>query len=163
MWLVISFQIIRLLQQKSKFDIGRVVIGGSTGKKTTIINSDVDLVIFFNGERPPFKGILDDFENIFTLTDSFKIRDVHKTKYSIQFKAMDFEFDILPAANFTVGLQLDGDTMIDIQRQLVLQQIEKDPKKNGYMYSSSLADAAVRFMKGQSGFVHEFVRIAKFW
>lgn len=88
---------------------------------------------------------------------------MRRTKYSVQFKNLDFEFDILPAANFTNGLQADGDELIDIQQQRVLEQIKKDPNKYGYMYSSSLASAVTRFMKRQHGFVNEMVRIAKFW
>lgn len=85
------------------------------------------------------------------------------TRFSIQFKAFDCEFDILPAANFTTGLQQGGDALIDEQQKRVLQEIAKDPKKFGYMYSSSLAFSAVRFMEKQEGFVNEMVRLAKFW
>lgn len=133
------------------------------GKKTTIIDSDIDCVLFINEKEPPFKNVLEDIENILTMTDSFNIRDVRKTKYSIQFKALNFDFDLLPAANFTVGIQADGDTLIDIQQQRVLEHIKRDPKKYGYLYSSSLADSTVRFMQRQDGFVNEMVRIAKFW
>ncbi|XP_055298394.1 uncharacterized protein LOC129566463 [Sitodiplosis mosellana] len=160
---VCADKIIKLLQTKSKFDVGRVCIAGSIGKKITIIGSDIDCVLFINDERPMFGDVLDDFENILTMTDSFNIRDVHKTKHSIQFKALGFEFDILPAANFTNGLQLQGDALINTQQQRVLAYIKKDPKKYGYMYSSSLTDAVIRFMKRQDGFVNEMVRIARFW
>lgn len=161
--LVISQQIIKLIQTRSKFDIGRVCISGSSGKKTTVISSDIDVVLFINDETPRFTDVLEDFENILTMTDSFKIRDVNKRKYSIHFKALDFEFDVLPAANFTQSIQANGDDLIDIQRERVLAQIRKDPKKYCYMYSSSLAEAATRFMRRQPGFANEMVRIAKFW
>lgn len=127
------------------------------------MGSDIDCVLFINDEQPPFKDVLEDFENILNMTDSFNIRDVHKTRYSVQFKALEFEFDILPAANFTKGLQADGDVLIDIQQERVLRIIEQDPKKNGYMYSSSLAFSVIRFMKQQNGFVNQMVRLAKFW
>lgn len=152
-----------MLEANSKFNIGRVCIGGSTGKKTMIMNSDIDLVLFVNGERPPFARVLEDFENSLTMSASYNIRDIRTTKYSIQFKALEFEFDLLPAVNFTNGLPVGGDELIDIQQQEVLGRIEQDPRKYGYMYSSSLADATVRFMKQQSGFVHEMARIAKIW
>lgn len=140
-------------------------MAGSTGKKTTIIDSDMDIVLFINDERPPFKDVLDDFENILIIKEdnSLKIRNIKATPFSIHFKAMSFEFDFLPAANFTKGLQLDGDLLIDIQQEKVLEKIKEHPKENCYMYSNSLADAAIRFMKQQSGFVNEIVRIAKFW
>lgn len=94
---------------------------------------------------------------------SYNIRDVRCTKFSIQFKALEFDFDILPAANFTVDIQADGDELIDIQQKRVLAHIKQDPKKYGYLFSGSLADAAVHFMKQQDGFAHEMVRLAKFW
>lgn len=156
-------QIIKMIQQKSKFKVGHVCIAGSTGKKTTIIDSDIDCVLFINNQSPLFENVLADWEGILAKTDSYQIPDVRTTKYSIQFKALDFEFDILPAVNFTVGIQEDRDTLIDIQQQCVLAHIKTDPKKYGYSYSSSLADASVRFMERQNGFVNEMVRIAKFW
>lgn len=159
----ICLQIFKLIQLKSKFKVGHVCIAGSTGKKTTIITSDIDCVLFINNELPLFEDVLDEWKDILTMTDSYQIRDVHTTKYSLQFKAFDFEFDILPAVNFTVGMQLDGDTLINIQQQRVLAHIKKDPKKYSYPYSSSLADASNRFMERQNGFVNEMVRIAKFW
>lgn len=137
-------------------------MAGSSGKKTTIIGSDIDCVLFVNGERPSFKGVLTDIENILTLTDSFNIRDVRKTRYSVQFKALEFEFDVLPAVNFTEGLQLGGDELIDEQQKRVMRIIKENPKA-GYMYSSSLAFSSVRFMKRQDGFANEMVRIAKYW
>lgn len=161
--MLLFLQIFKLLKRKSKFDVGRVCIAGSSGKKTTIIGSDIDCVLFINEELPPFKDVLEDFENILTMTDSYDIREVHKTEYSLQFKSLGFEFDVLPAVNFTVGLQVGGDELIDIQQQCVLEHIERDPERYGYSYSSSLADAAVRFMERQNGFVNEMARIAKFW
>lgn len=156
-------QIFILIKQRSKFKVGRVCIAGSTGKKTTIMGSDIDGVLFINDELPPFEDVLDDWEDILTMTDSYQIQDVRKKTFSINFKAFDFEFDILPAANFIVGIQADRDTLIDMQQQRVLAHIAKDPKKYGYSYSSSLADASIRFMERQNGFVNEMARIAKFW
>lgn len=159
-----SLQIFKLLQRESEFKIGHVCIAGSIGKKTTISDSDIDCVLFINGEMPPFDDVLD-FENILNLTDSYDIRDVRKTKYSIQFKSFDFDFDfdILPAVNFTRGLQSNSDTLIYIQQRRVLQRIKKDPERNGYSYSSSLANATIRFMVRKNSFVKQMVRIAKFW
>ncbi|KAJ6649639.1 2'-5'-oligoadenylate synthase 1 [Pseudolycoriella hygida] len=155
--------IIKLLQQKSRFKIGRVCIGGSSGKKTTIMNSDIDCVVFINEAEPPFQDVLEDFEAILHMTDSYQIREVRTTKYSIQLKAEEFEFDILPAANFTVGIDAAGDELFTIQQERTLNHIKRNPEKFGYLYSGSLADASVRFMKKQNGFVNEMVRIAKLW
>lgn len=113
-----------LFKTKSRFPIGRVCIAGSTGKKTTINNSDVDCVLFINDAQPPFAAVLDDLENILTMADAYKIRNVRKTKYSIQFKAFDLDFDILPAANFTVNESVGGDALINLQQQRVLAHIK---------------------------------------
>lgn len=156
---VYCLQIFKIIQQKSKFRVGRVCIAGSTGKKTTIKNSDIDLVLFINNELPLFEDVLVEWKNILTdNTHSYQIKDIRTTKYSIQFNAWGFEFDILPAVNFSVG-----NLSIELQQERVLAHIAKNPEKYRYSYSSSLADASIRFMEQQSGFVHEIVRIAKFW
>lgn len=151
----------KLLQDKSRFKIGQVCIAGSTGKKTTIFSSDVDCVLFINDTNPPFKEVLEDFYDILTMTDSFKIRDVRLTKFSVQFKANDLDFDLLPAANFSYD-QI-GDHSSDEQHRKTLDRIKRDPRKFGYLYSGSLANEAVKFMKRQDGFAHEMVRLSKFW
>lgn len=159
----INSQVIKFLQAKSKFKIGKVCIAGSTGKKTTIMGSDIDFVLFINGKEPPFEDVLDDLQNIVDMSDKFNMGKARKTPYSIRFKALEFDFDVLPAANLTVGLHVGGDEFIDEQQNQVLKIIAKDPKKYSYMYSSSLAYSAVRFMKQQDGFVNDMVRLAKYW
>lgn len=162
-------QIFKLLQKESKFKIDRVCIAGSAGKRTTIFDSDIDCVLFINDERPLFEGVLDDFKKVLIEAKPFGIKKtdlvIYKSKtrkFSLHLKAMGFEFDILPATNFTKGYQLDGDELIDKQQQQVLAEIGNNPQK-AYEYSSSLAEAAIRFMRKQSSFVHEMVRITKFW
>lgn len=153
----------KLIQSKSVFKIGQVCVAGSTGKKTTIFTSDVDCVLFINDMSPPFKEVLDDIHDILSLADSYKISDVRLTKYSIQFKANDLDFDLLPAANFAVNCYGNGDQLIDEQHRKTLDFIKRDPKKFGYLFSGSLAKATVQFMKQQDGFVNEMVRLSKFW
>ncbi|KAG4079675.1 hypothetical protein HA402_009061 [Bradysia odoriphaga] len=156
--------IIKLLQDKSRFKIGQVCIAGSGGKRTTIFSSDVDCVLFINEMRPPFKEVLNDFYEILTLTDSFNIRNVRTTQYTIQFTANGFDFDIQPAANFFAHCHNEtGEHLSNEQQRRTLDIIKADPAKYGYPYSGSLAKATVQFMKEQNAFTHEMVRVAKFW
>lgn len=157
-------QIVKLLQKESRFDIGQFCIAGSSGKRTTIFNSDIDCVLFINDECPPFEKVLTDFQEILELTESFKIRDIRTTQYTVQFKVNDFEFDIQPAANFFPHCEdKTGDELSDDQHCRTLDINKLDPSKYGYLYSGSLARATVQFMKRQDGFAHEMVRLAKFW
>lgn len=118
-----------MLQRRSYFKVGQICIAGSAGKNTTIYNSDVDCVLFINDQQPPFKDILEDFENILSMTDSFLIRDVSLTRYSIRLKADNFDFDILPAANFFPNCHdEDSDHLNDLQQRETLSYIKKDPK-----------------------------------
>lgn len=166
---VISYcsQILELFQfqKKSQYKIGQICMAGSVGKKTTIMGSDMDCVLFINDEMPPFEDILDEFEDILTLSTSFNIRNVRKTRYSVQFSADEFDFDILPAPNMVkkeIGSDDDED-LVALQQARVLDVIKRNPEKYSYMYSGGLAFSAIRFMKQQDDFAHDMVRLAKFW
>lgn len=159
-----TYQIVKLLQSKSPFKIGQVCVAGSSGKKTTICDSDVDCILFINDKQPPFDDVLDDFENILTMTDSYQIKDVVTTKCSIQFKSSNFDIDILPAANFISNCSgEDMEHFNDLQHRTTLDYIKTDPESLSYVYSGSLAKTTVKFMKRQDGFAHEMVRIVKYW
>lgn len=158
-------QVVRLLQRKSSFKIGQVCIAGSAGKKTTICNSDVDCVLFINEQLPPFKDVLEDFKNILSVTDLFQLSDLSITQCSIQFRLNNFDFDILPAANFVSNYcqEVNSNVLDDVQQKETLDHIKRDPAKFGYLYSGSLARSTIKFMKRQDGFINEMVRISKFW
>lgn len=155
-------QVFKRLQQKSRYPIGRIYIAGSAGKKTTTFNWDMDLVLFINDEQPPFKEVLDNFEDTFLIENSLDIKNIRKTPYSIQFTIGQIDFDILPAPNFVTrdSGRADAD---ELQQQRTLDRIKCDPAKYGYMYSGGLAQASINFMKRQDDFAHDMVRLAKFW
>lgn len=154
----------KLLQRRSNYKIGQVCIAGSAGKKTTIRNSDLDCILFVNGELPPFKNVLEDFKDILSSTDTFQLSNISITECSIQFKANNFDFDILPAANFVSHIQnVDSNVLNDLQQRATLDYIKQDPAKFGYSFSGSLAKSTVNFMKVQDGFVNEMIRLVKFW
>lgn len=155
-------QVFMRLQQKSRYPIGRQYIAGSAGKKTTIFGFDVDMVLMINEEEPPFKEVLDDFEEIFMIENALDIKNIRKTRFSIQFTIDQFDFDILPAPNFVThdGGRADADEM---QQRRTLDRIRRDPERYGYMYSGGLAQVSINFMRRQVDFTHDMVRLAKFW
>uniref|UniRef100_T1JEY7 2'-5'-oligoadenylate synthetase 1 domain-containing protein n=1 Tax=Strigamia maritima TaxID=126957 RepID=T1JEY7_STRMM len=83
---------------------------------------------------------------------------VPKTKgAALQATVDGFEFDIVPAVNFSQNPA--------VQRRRVLEEIGKlrHPSKDGYRWSSSLIYDQVEFIKKQSSFAHHVIRLAKFW
>lgn len=152
-------QIIDELQAKCKYAIAEVCTAESMGESTTlVVGSDIDVVLFIKGEEPLFDDVLEEFQRVLKECRSCEIRDIQKTKFSIQLKGGPFEFDLLPAAKL-----MNGNIDIAKQKELVLERIKRDTKKYSNMYSSSLAYSHVEYMKQQDDFVHEMVRLAKHW
>lgn len=150
-----------MLKTNSRYKISHALIAGSGGKQTAIIDSDVDCVLFLNDELPRFDAVLDDWENIFIVSEGLGIHQIRTTKFSIQFKSKNFDFDFLPATNFTKGYS--GDHVMEMQQKITLEHIQKNPEKYSYLFSSALAQSVVDFIRKQEGFVNEMIRIAKFW
>lgn len=159
----LNFQIFEALKTKSRFHIDHTVIAGSVGKGTAIIDSDIDGILFLNDEHPLFSDVLNEWEDIFTLTDALDVQNVRKTKYSIQFTSKTYEFDFLPAPNFVNIPNLAGEERIKIQQQKTLEKISENPKKYSYLYSAALAESVLQFIRKQERFVNEMIRIVKFW
>lgn len=99
------------------------------------------------------KKVLDDFEEILLMESSLEIREIKKTKYSIQFIVDQFEFDILPAPNF-VTRETTAQDKYRLQRERALERIKRDPETYSYMYSGALAQASIDFMKHQDEYTH---------
>lgn len=163
-------QIKKELERRSRFSISKTKVAGSFGKKVTIISSDIDIVIFIKNVLPPFTGVLDEFERILMNMDGIAIRGfIHnliilkKTSFSLQFKIGNYEFDLVPAADLINEPNVGAHEQVLLQQQRTLNKISKNVKKNLRRYSSSLAFSTIEFMKTQSSFVHEIVRLAKFW
>ncbi|XP_067121216.1 2'-5'-oligoadenylate synthase 1A-like [Centruroides vittatus] len=144
-----------LLKRNSQFRIDRVGIFGSVRKQTSIkIDFDFDCVLFINDELPPFNSIIDDFEGIL-LWKNYNI--ISKYRNTIQVRINNIKFDVAPAINFSQDP--------DEQRELVMEEISSlpNPSTDGYRYSSSLCETQANFINNQSQFVHNFIRLAKFW
>lgn len=148
------------LQQKSRYKLDRCRLTGGVAKKTSIASHfDYDCVIYVNNEDPPFKDILDEWEDILTLQSSIPIENPHLTQCSIQFSIKGFDYDLLPAPNYATATQ-------DIQQQVgtIWSKIRNNRTTDiSYLYSSGLSELAVQFLKNQSAFIHDLCRLAKFW
>lgn len=152
-------QIKKILEGRSQYKISKTKMAGSYGKKTSIISSDIDIVIFIKDVCPPFEHVIREFETILKGIDW--ITHVESTKYSLQFKAKNYEFDLLPASDLVPNQNIGAHNRVQLQQRRVLKEMKKKSTRNAY--SSSLAFSTVDFMKRQSSFAKEIVRIAKFW
>ncbi|CAL8144828.1 unnamed protein product [Orchesella dallaii] len=143
------------LQDKSKYSVARVHFGGSFGKKTDVIEPDLDLVVVCNKIDPPLDNVnvLDDFENVLMMhDDELKIREgpFKITERSLNFSFKNgIEVDLLPAANVT-----------DLEE--IRNKMRMDPK-NAFYYNPSFVDQQVAFLRSQNSFTHTLIRLVKFW
>jgi hypothetical protein len=153
-------KIFLILQQKSRYKLDRSRLAGGVAKKTSIAYSfDYDCVIYVNNEDPPFKNILDEWEDILTLQSAIPVESPRLTQCSIQFSIKGFAYDLLPAPNYATANQ-------DIHQQAntIWNKIRSSRSTNvGHLYSSGLSELAVQFAKKQSAFIHDLCRLAKFW
>ncbi|CAL8144606.1 unnamed protein product [Orchesella dallaii] len=141
------------LKQKSIYPINRAYFGGSVGKKTDVIEPDLDIVVFCNNVEPPLTKILDDFEDILILNgDVLQIKPgpIKKTECSLSFLFRNgIKVDLLPAANVS--------DVEEIRRKI------KNNLKNAYYYNPSFVEKQVAFILSQDVFTHTLIRLVKFW
>ncbi|CAL8144618.1 unnamed protein product [Orchesella dallaii] len=142
------------LQSDSQYSVSSVHFGGSFGKKTDVVEPDLDLVVVCNEVAPPpLPEVLVDFKNVLdTHKTELKISPdpIKKKKRALKFYFQNgIEVDLLPAATIE-----DADE--------VIEKIKKDPRMS-YYYSPSLVDIQVAFLKSQSEFAHTLIRLVKFW
>jgi len=148
-----------LLLQKSRFRIDRGIYAGSIGKHTEVMSPDFDVVLFVNDQQPPFDEVKDDWEDILLLNDEFLKIDpnsIKQTPISVQFKMGFIEVDLLPAVNLVPPNQrpnLDGRKLAEVQ----LQQATGITEENANMFSSTLSESQIYFMKDQSEFTHQVI------
>lgn len=164
MFLILQ-QIAEVLKTNSNYDIDRFSFAGSFGKRTNVLKSDADCVFFINNEKPPFNKVVEEFYEICSrpeVKNLFHTYDIRLNRNSVNFKINGLEMDVVIAANLVKDCK-KGQSLAHIQQREVLQQIKLDPTEYNYLYSSSLAEATVYFMKTRVGFANEIARIAKFW
>lgn len=104
---------------------------------------------------------MDDFEDILLLAQlPQKQTGMRKTRFSIQFRYGGLDVDLLPAIDFVSAKPISDPA--SEQAFHVLQRICKQ-KDEAYYYSSALAETQLAFMKSQSPFIHDLVRLCKLW
>lgn len=104
--------------------------------------------------------MLNDFEDILLLANlPKKLGAMRKTRFSIQFQYGGFDVDLLPAMDFVTTPTKDPASE---QAFFVLQRI-CEHKDKAYYYSSALAETQLAFMRKQSPFIHDLVRLCKLW
>lgn len=125
-----------------------------------MIYPDFDCVVFLNAIEPPLDSVLEAFENI--LRDNAKelriIPDSIKRTWITVTVRFDngVEMDLLAACNLSRSQNPRE------QHNLVIERIKQDVKKSP-LYSSSLAEMQLDYLKSQSGFTHQLIRLAKYW
>lgn len=129
------------------------------GKRTSVIYPDFDCVVFLNTIEPPLDSVLETFENILRenaeelriIPDSIK-----RTWITVMVRFDNgVEMDLLAACNLS-------NQNPRAQHNLVIERIKQDVKKSP-LYSSSLAEMQLDYLKSQSGFTHQLIRLAKYW
>lgn len=151
-------KLFELFKQRSNFRIDRVGVFGSIEKKTSIkVDFDFDCVIFVNDVLPPYEDIIDDFENVLILYGNRKMWDISTTSNSIRVIIDNIKFDVVPATNFSHDIVKQREQAMNKIRNL------ENPSRQGYKYSSSMAETQVEFIRNQSEFAHNFIRLAKYW
>jgi len=146
-----------LQAESTQFTVARPYIGGSFGKKTDVIECDLDLHVVLNDFDPAehLDEVLESFKQI--LARKKKILQIdekiskHSRSLSFCFKN-GIEVDLLPESNIT-----DYDEVISL--------LIKYPKDLSHLYNPSFVDKQIYFMSKQdSGFdTHSLIRVAKYW
>ncbi|CAL8144660.1 unnamed protein product [Orchesella dallaii] len=148
-------QIFRTLQRESRFSLKAFHIGGSFGKKTDVIEPDLDLVIIVRDCHPPLEDVLEEFEYILRWKEenlNIRYGDYKRSERSLSFHFRNgISVDLLPAANVE-----------DHEVPTIFEKMRNNDKY-AYFYSPSFVEQQIRFMKSQDSFTHSLVRLSKFW
>ncbi|CAG7824353.1 unnamed protein product, partial [Allacma fusca] len=133
---------------------------------------DFDIVFFINDASPPCTDIVKAFHEILQ-TQPRRFLNIQETRFSVQFsveatlllptgvKHVRIQFDVLPAANYTHHPVF----YVEKQKKRASQNIDRipEPKKNWYLFSPSLGEANVIWVKNQPEFIHHLIILAKMW
>jgi hypothetical protein len=125
---------------------------------------DYDCVVYINGESPPFKDVINEFQDILLMNFNLKEDDFKVCPRSLQFTIDGIDFDLLTATNMVPPNDRSRDTVM-MQHRLMLEKIKRsgDLRKASTDNSAGLTEASVEFVKRQTTFVHKVARLAKFW
>jgi 2'-5'-oligoadenylate synthetase len=153
-------KVINALQECPYISVDRCCVSGSFGKGTSVVNFDIDLVVFVNDASPPFEGVIHKLETY--MPKVLPAVEIEKTtRFSLQFILDGYEVDLLPAQNLVSAAITPNPS--EEQYQTTLEKMKKLPTSDRAYWSGAIAESIVRFMKDQQSFVNAAVRICKLW
>ncbi|XP_021953654.1 2'-5'-oligoadenylate synthase 1A [Folsomia candida] len=144
-------------------DHGAPQVGGSMGKGTAIGDTDFDVVVFLNDHEPPFRQRI--FDKMLAALKTVRgYSFIKKTRYSIRFKIrinrLTLDFDLLPAQNLLDHAKHSS----DMARQ---QAVEVRHRMGNFarpsVFSTSLAEQTILFMKKKPDDVVKVIKLARHW
>lgn len=165
--LLMEEKLFNKLRKESKYcNIDRCVLTGGLGKKTsTKIKCDADVAIFYNGSTKDKKKILNDFQDILMLSTKLDEKDIKITPHAtLQFEMDGIGFDVVTAKNYA---RTNERSKVKSQRINSLQQLKNSKKEwelpDKTWVISDTTESSLEFMKNKSKFVHDVVRLSKYW
>ncbi|XP_057303914.1 uncharacterized protein LOC130641218 [Hydractinia symbiolongicarpus] len=158
----------RALQTSKMFKIDRCeLVGGAEKKSSIYLKVDFDCVVIVNNIRPSqFEEVLDHFEDILLFKFDIKESEIKKTPRrkpkTLQFTLEDVDFDVVLA--IAPGERKEGDAkmLLNTAKQTERNQ-DFEAAKELMKMQNGLSEMAVQFLKKQTPFVHEFIRLCKYW
>ncbi|XP_067138959.1 2'-5'-oligoadenylate synthase-like protein 2 [Centruroides vittatus] len=153
----IANTLFEILNRKSKFKIDRIELSCSIEKQIAItMELEFQYIVFINEELPPFKNVIDDFEEILSLEENWNQKvEIYRSLNSIRVTLNHMKLDVIPATNFINDASL--------QRIHIYKLIKTKRSQDGYKFSSSLSESRAEFIKRQSKLAHSLIRLVKFW
>ncbi|CAG7838282.1 unnamed protein product [Allacma fusca] len=178
----IFYQISNFIKSNSRYIISKQFIAGSIGKNTFLgynLEPGFEVVLFVRNHTylatltpvtEEFHSILQNLPSRSEYWSSFVLMPPLQNGFGVQFsfettiigqstdpKAVTIEFELLPAYDFSSN--------VDEQTQTVLKKLGLSTNlvMDNNMYSGSLSEKTVEFVKNQSDFVHNVIRLAKLW
>jgi hypothetical protein len=133
---------------------------GSIGKNTALkFEFDFDLMIYINNISHPFDDVFNDFLNVIQMQNSFDAFILNSGKPKKAIKAMINGF------NFEICLAISFHSNPIMQREAVVKQIKEsdNPYINIDKYETSLGETQTLFVKRQSNFTLDLIRLTKYW
>lgn len=170
-WLSYHIKILAALKANSKFPIMRMIYEGRNDKYTAVMFQSLYLTVFVNiNDKPDFVKILEDFEAVISTTFGINENEIQHSK-CVRFvvppsgiggleQSAGFVVEILPAVNLVHNPQ--SLNFAKVQLDEVTRKIARHPTTHAY-YRNSLVEDQLGFMRQQTPFTQDLVRLAKFW
>lgn len=158
----------RALKTSTEVTIARCeLVGGAEKKSSIYLKVDFDCVVVVNDIQPSqFEEVLDNFEDIllsnFEIEESEIKKTPRKKPKTLQFTLEGVDFDVVLAIGPGVRTEGDAKMLLNRAKQTERNQDFEAAKKLMKM-QNDLSEMAVQFVKKQTPFVHEFIRLCKYW